>query len=124
MALLSIPDNIHFYQRTMVCRDVVDTRRWTSNTLYGSLAGTKKHVGTSFSDPSHVAKCFDLIHMVAAARRNGWSGLVSNSNCFVVPPMKFAEESCIVMEDCICRGMPVLLLSAGQPGRRRPRLSR
>jgi trimethylamine--corrinoid protein Co-methyltransferase len=45
---------------------------------------------------------------------------VSNSNCFVVPPMKFAEESCIVMEDCIRRGMPMLLLSAGQAGATAP----
>ncbi len=114
-------DNIHFYQRTMVCRDVIDNQEMDLNTLYGSLAGTKKHVGTSFSDPSHVAKCFDLIHMVAGGEEK-WleRPFVSNSNCFVVPPMKFAEESCIVMEDCIRRGMPVLLLSAGQAGATAP----
>ena len=32
------------------------------NTLYGCLSGTAKHVGTSFSDPSHVADCFDMIY--------------------------------------------------------------
>ncbi|MBP9183549.1 MAG: trimethylamine methyltransferase family protein, partial [Fuscovulum sp.] len=42
-------DNIHFYQRTMVCRDVVDNKEMDLNTLYGCLAGTTKHVGTSFS---------------------------------------------------------------------------
>ena len=45
---------------------------------------------------------------------------VSNSNCFVVPPMKFATESCKVMEECIKGGMPVLLLSAGQAGATAP----
>jgi trimethylamine--corrinoid protein Co-methyltransferase len=45
---------------------------------------------------------------------------VSNSNCFVVPPMKFAEESCITMEACIRAGMPMLLLSAGQAGATAP----
>jgi trimethylamine--corrinoid protein Co-methyltransferase len=114
-------DNIHFYQRTMVCRDVKDNREMDLNTLYGSLAGTKKHVGTSFSDPSHVADCFDLIHMVAGGEE-AWleRPFVSNSNCFVVPPMKFAEESCITMEDCVRRGMPMLLLSAGQAGATAP----
>ncbi|MGQ0566245.1 MAG: trimethylamine methyltransferase family protein [Gemmobacter sp.] len=114
-------DNIHFYQRTMVCRDVVDNRDMDLNTLYGSLAGTTKHVGTSFSDPAHVADCFDLIHMVAGGEEK-WleRPFVSNSNCFVVPPMKFAEESCITMEDCIRRGMPMLLLSAGQAGATAP----
>ncbi len=47
----------------------------------------------------------------------------SNSNCFVVPPMKFAEESCITMEHCVRGGMPVLLLSAGQAGATAPRRS-
>ncbi|MEL6206842.1 MAG: trimethylamine methyltransferase family protein, partial [Pseudomonadota bacterium] len=45
---------------------------------------------------------------------------ISNSNCFVVPPMKFASESCEVMEACIRAGMPVLLLSAGQAGATAP----
>ena len=114
-------DNIHFYQRTMVCRDVVDNRDMDINTLYGCLSGTTKHVGTSFSDPAHVADCFDLIHMVAGGEEK-WleRPFVSNSNCFVVPPMKFAEESCITMEDCIRRGMPMLLLSAGQAGATAP----
>ena len=114
-------DNIHFYQRTMVCRDVLDNLEMDLNTLYGSLAGTTKHVGTSISDPSHVASCFDLIHMVAGGEEK-WleRPFVSNTNCFVVPPMKFAEESCITMEDCIRRGMPMLLLSAGQAGATSP----
>jgi trimethylamine--corrinoid protein Co-methyltransferase len=34
--------------------------------------------------------------------------------------MKFATESCLVMESCIRNGMPVLLLSAGQAGATAP----
>ncbi len=114
-------DNIHFFQRTMVCRDVIDNFDMDANTLYACLAGTTKHVGTSFSDPSHVAGCMDLIHLVAGGEQ-AWRArpFVSNSNCFVVPPMKFAEESCIAMEHCIRAGMPVLLLSAGQAGATAP----
>nr|WP_199743742.1 trimethylamine methyltransferase family protein [Pseudorhodobacter sp. E13] len=114
-------DNIHFYQRTMVCRDIPDNLDMDLNTLYGSVSGTRKHVGTSFSDPSHVAPCFDLLYTIAGGEEK-WleRPFVSNSNCFVVPPMKFAEESCIVMEDCIRRGMPMLLLSAGQAGATSP----
>jgi trimethylamine---corrinoid protein Co-methyltransferase len=114
-------DNIHFYQRTMVCRDVVDNREMDLNTLYACLSGTTKHVGTSFSDPAHVADCFEMLYTVAGGE-DKWRErpFVSNSNCFVVPPMKFAEESCITMEDCIRRGMPMLLLSAGQAGATAP----
>ncbi len=114
-------DNIHFYQRTMVCRDVIDNVDMDLNTLYACLAGTKKHVGTSFFDPDAVAPAFDILHQVAGGE-DKWRErpFVSNSNCFVVPPMKFAEESCRVMEDCIRRGMPMLLLSAGQAGATAP----
>ena len=58
-------DNIHFFQRTMVCRDVLDNRDMDLNTLYACLPGTTKHVGTSFSDPAHVADCFEMLHTVA-----------------------------------------------------------
>lgn len=114
-------DNIHFFQRAMVCRDVADNFLMDVNTLYACCAGTTKHVGTSFSDPSHVQGCFEILHMIAGGE-DKWRErpFVSNSNCFVVPPMKFAEESCIAMEHCIRGGMPVLLLSAGQAGATAP----
>jgi trimethylamine--corrinoid protein Co-methyltransferase len=114
-------DNIHFFQRVMVCRDVADNYDMDVNTLYACLAGTRKHVGTSFSEPHHVAGCMELIHMVSGGEAE-WRvrPFVSNSNCFVVPPMKFAEESCRTMELCIRAGMPVLLLSAGQAGATAP----
>ena len=114
-------DNVHFFQRPMVCRDIVDNFDMDINTIFASCAGTTKHIGTSFSDPSHVAGCFDMLHMIAGGEA-AWRDrpFVSNTNCFVVPPMKFAEESCVVMEDCIRRGMPVLLLSAGQAGATAP----
>ena len=114
-------DNIHFFQRAMVCRDVADNLLMDMNTLYACCAGTTKHVGTSFSDPAHVADGFEMLHMIAGGE-DKWRArpFVSNSNCFVVPPMKFATESCQTMEHCIREGMPILLLSAGQAGATAP----
>jgi len=114
-------DNVHFFQRVMVCRDVPDNFDMDMNTLYACCAGTTKHVGTSFSDPAYVQGGFDLLHMIAGGE-DKWRArpFVSNSNCFVVPPMKFAEESCRTMEACIRGGMPMLLLSAGQAGATAP----
>lgn len=105
----------------MVCRDVPDLIDMDMNTLYACLSGTTKHVGTSFSDPISVDPGFEMLHMVAGGEA-AWRArpFVSNSNCFVVPPMKFAEESCITMEKCVRAGMPMLLLSAGQAGATAP----
>lgn len=114
-------DNVHFFQRPMVARDIEDNFEMDLNTIYASCAGTKKHVGTSIFDPDYVDGCLDLLHHIAGGE-DKWRErpFVSNSNCFVVPPMKFATESCRVMEKCIAGGMPVLLLSAGQAGATAP----
>jgi trimethylamine--corrinoid protein Co-methyltransferase len=45
---------------------------------------------------------------------------VSQSNCFVVPPLKFAVDACRCLETAVYGGMPVLLLSAGQAGATAP----
>lgn len=114
-------DNIHFVQRPMVARDVLDNLEMDLNTVYACCAGTTKHIGTSFTDPSHVAPAIEMLHMIAGGA-DKWRErpFVSNSNCFVVPPMKFATESCEVMEACIKADMPVLLLSAGMAGATAP----
>ncbi|MEN8709450.1 MAG: trimethylamine methyltransferase family protein [Paracoccaceae bacterium] len=114
-------DNIHFLQRPMVARDIVDNLEMDLNTIYACCMGTKKHVGTSITEPSHNEKCIELVHHIAGGEE-AWRArpFVSNSNCFVVPPMKFATESCEVMEGMIHAGMPVLLLSAGQAGATAP----
>ncbi|MBO9410636.1 MULTISPECIES: trimethylamine methyltransferase family protein [unclassified Ruegeria] len=114
-------DNIHFVQRPMVCRDITDNMEMDLNTVYAACSGTFKHIGTSFTEPSHVAPAVEMLHMIAGGE-DKWRErpFVSNSNCFVVPPMKFATESCEVMEECIKAGMPVLLLSAGMAGATAP----
>lgn len=114
-------DNIHFFQRPLVCRDITDNFELDINTIYGACAGTTKHIGVSFSEPSHVEGCIELLHMIAGGEE-AWRArpFVLNTNCFVVPPMKFATESCEAMEIAIRAGMPVLLLSAGQAGATAP----
>ena len=123
-------DNVHFFQRPMVCRDIEDNLLLDLATIYACCANTTKHVGTSFSDPAHVSDCIELLHLIAGGPDGladgtgeaAWRArpFVLNSNCFVVPPMKFATESCMAMETAIAAGMPLLLLSAGQAGATAP----
>jgi len=114
-------ENIHFLQRPMVARDITDNLEMDLNTIYACCSGTMKHVGTSFTDPAFVPQALEMLHMIAGGE-DKWRErpFVLNSNCFVVPPMKFATESCQVMEACIEGGMPVLLLSAGMAGATAP----
>lgn len=114
-------DNIHFFQRPMVCRDIPDNFEMDMNTIYGACTGTTKHIGTSFTEPSFMPGLFEFIYDLAGGEdKFREHPFLTNSNCFVVPPMKFATESCEVMEQCIRGGMPVLLLSAGMAGATAP----
>ncbi|MEL7212931.1 MAG: trimethylamine methyltransferase family protein [Pseudomonadota bacterium] len=114
-------DNIHFLQRPMVARDIANNREMDLNTIYACVSGTTKHIGTSISEPDFCDDILELLQMIAGSE-GAWRArpFVLNSNCFVVPPMKFATESCETMEAMIRGGMPVLLLSAGQAGATAP----
>ncbi len=66
------------------------------NTLYACCASTTKHVGVSFTSPDYIPSALEMLHLIAGGEEQ-WRArpFVSNSNCFcVVPPMKFAQESC------------------------------
>ena len=114
-------DHIHFFQRSMVPRDLEDPREMDFNTCYACVQGTTKHVGTSFVVPEHADQSIDMLEMIAGGQQQ-WEQrpFVSLSCCFVVPPMRFAEDACRVLETCVRRGMPILLLAAGQAGATSP----
>jgi trimethylamine--corrinoid protein Co-methyltransferase len=114
-------DNIHFFQRPMVPRDIPDPLAMDFNTLYACVSGTSKHVGTSFTVRENVAPALEMLYEIAGGEdKFRERPFVSNSNCFVVPPMKFAEDACGVLEACVAGGIPILLLSAGQAGATAP----
>jgi trimethylamine--corrinoid protein Co-methyltransferase len=114
-------EHIHFFQRTLVPRDVPDPAEMDINTCYAAVTGTTKHVGTSWVAPQHLALSFEMLHAIAGGEA-AWRArpFVSQSNCFVVPPMKFATDACRTLELAVRGGMPVLLLSAGQAGATAP----
>ena len=114
-------EHIHFFQRPMVCRDLEDIREMDINTCYASISGTKKHVGTSFSFPETVDEAIQMLHLISGSEAD-WRKrpFVSMSSCFVVPPLKFAEDASACLEAGVRGGMPILLLSAGQAGATAP----
>ncbi len=114
-------EHIHFFQRTVVPRDLPDPFDMDFNTAYACVSATTKHVGTSFVNPRHVQASLEMLHAISGGEAK-WRErpFVSQSNCFVVPPMKFATDACRCLEAAVAGGMPVLLLSAGQAGATAP----
>ena len=114
-------EHLHFYQRAVVPRDIPEAAAMDINTCYLSVSGTTKHVGTSWVHPDHLIESLKMLHEIAGGE-DKWRArpFVSQSNCFVVPPLKFASDACKCLEVAVLAGMPVLLLSAGQAGATAP----
>lgn len=119
--LVDAMEHIHFYQRPLVARDMLDPRGLDFNTCYASVSATSKHVGSSWVQPEHVIESLEMLYLVAGNERR-WRArpFVSMSSCFVVPPLRFAEDACRCLEVAVRGGMPVLLLAAGQAGATSP----
>ncbi|MEM7172863.1 MAG: trimethylamine methyltransferase family protein [Pseudomonadota bacterium] len=119
--LADLLPNIHMFQRTVVARDLEDPREMDLNTAYACLAGTAKHVGTSFTNGDHLSEAVAMMQMIAggdAALRA--RPFLCVSTCFIVPPLKFAEEALSVIEVAAKSGVPLKLVSAGQAGATSP----
>ena len=114
-------EHIHMFQRTNVLCDIKDNYAMDLNTTYNSVMGTTKHVGSSWTEAQHLEKTLKLLHLIAGSEE-AWRArpFVSQSSCFVVSPMKFAEEALECLRVAVEGSMPVLLLSAGQAGATAP----
>jgi trimethylamine--corrinoid protein Co-methyltransferase len=119
--LVDCLDNIQFFQRPVVARDLTDNRNLDVNTCYAAVSGTSKHVGSSWVDPEHVEESIQMLHLIAGGE-SAWRErpFVSMACTFVVPPLKFAEDSCRCLEVAVRGGMPVLLLSGPMVGATAP----
>ncbi len=114
-------DHIHMFQRTCVLRDITDSYALDVNTIYNSVMGTTKHIGSSWTEAQHLEDTLKMLHIIAGSEEQ-WRErpFVSISCCHVVPPMKFADEALDCIRVAVEGGMPVLLLSAGQSGATSP----
>ena len=114
-------DNLHFFVRPVVTRELTDVRELDLNTAYATMMGTTKPTGTSFFKPEHVYEAVEMFDIALGGegefRRRPF--MVAN-NTFVVPPMRYAEESAECMVAQVRAGMPINLLSAGQAGATAP----
>ncbi len=119
--LVDTLDNIHFFWRPVVARDLPDPLDLDLNTAYASMHGTSKHIGLSFTGGHNVKTAVEMFDVALGAegafRKRPFCSI---SCCHVVPPLCFAEESCEALEMAVRQGMPALLLSAGQAGATSP----
>lgn len=119
--LVDTLDNIHYYWRSVVARDMPTAHDVDLNTTYACLSGTTKHIGVSYVDGESVYEAVRMMDMLLGGEGEFKKRpICSISCCHVVPPMRFAEESCDALEAAVRSGMPATLLSAAQAGATSP----
>ena len=119
--IVDLQEHIHFCSRPVVGTEAPDPLTLDVNTAYAILAGTSKHTCMSITLPENVAPIAEICYAVAggeAAFRAAPFMTVMATH--VVPPLRFATESCEIVYEAVRRGFPVQLISAGQMGATSP----
>lgn len=109
-------DNIHFYLRACVARDI-SVEALDLNTYYAALASTTKHVSGNCFTLESLREVLEMAAMVAGSEQAlRQRPLVSFVTSFTVSPLRWATETVEVLTAVVRAGMPVFLSTAPQSG--------
>jgi trimethylamine--corrinoid protein Co-methyltransferase len=113
-------DNIHFYLRAVVARDVrnddIDV-----NTFYACLSATNKHVMGGCYFPAKVAELKKMGALIAGSEERFLERPFFSFNlCWMISPLRFAVETTETLTAAVRAGIPVSLVSAPQAGATSP----
>ncbi len=113
--------NIHWCYRSPIARDMETAELLDINTAYALLRGTTKPIGLSLASVENVkavTKMFDLVlGGEGQFKRAPIAHIIQGAG---VPPLRFAYERCIIKEEAIRQGFPVMIASAPQAGATAP----
>lgn len=118
--LVDALDNIHFYLRPVVARDV-GNEDIDINTFYAALASTTKHVMGGCYFAGKVAEIKELGALIAGGEEAFLARPFLSLNLgFVVSPLRFAPETVETLTTAVRAGLPVALVSAPLSGATAP----
>lgn len=114
-------ENIHWFSRTVVPTEYQDPAVLDINTAYATMAGTRKHIGTSFMQAENVAPTVEMFDTVLG----GPGRFAQRPFCHLhattmVPPLRFSIDTAHVMVAAMEHGMPISAITAGQAGATAP----
>lgn len=118
--LVDTLDNIHFYLRPVVAREVANDDI-DVNTFYACLAATRKHVMGGCYFPEKVAEIKQMGVMMAGSEAAFQARPFLSFNLgWMVSPLRFATETTATLTEAVRAGIPVALVSAPQAGATSP----
>ncbi len=121
MRVLDASPNIHYGVRPVVARDVAEPFELDVNTAFACMKATSKPIGISFCEPGHVAPIVEMFDIALG----GAGTFKKRPFCMavivhVVPPLTFAEDGILTLEQALGAGMIPQICSAGQAGATSP----
>ncbi len=118
--LVDALDNIHFYLRPVVARDL-DNDDIDINTFYAALSATTKHVMGGCYFASKVAEIKELGALIAGSQETFLARPFLSLNLgFMISPLRFAPETVETLTAAVRAGLPVALVSAPLSGATAP----
>ena len=119
--LVDTLDNIHFFSRPVTARDMQTALDLDVNTAFACLFGTSKHVVTSVTAGRHVEAIADICEMIAGSKAAfAKRPFLSLNINHVIPPLRFSEAACGVMQQAVRLGLPFSVNSIDQAGASSP----
>ncbi|MEW5720712.1 MAG: trimethylamine methyltransferase family protein, partial [Chloroflexota bacterium] len=113
-------DNIHFYLRPCVARDIPPDLL-DVNSYYACLAATQKHVMGNCFKPDTVRQVMEMAALIAGSpERLRARPFISWITCWTVSPLRYAPETVEALDEVVRQGMPVVISSAPQAGATSP----
>jgi trimethylamine---corrinoid protein Co-methyltransferase len=113
--------NIHWCYRTPIARDMETTEQLDINTAYALLRGTSMPLGITIGSVENIRAVTSMFDMALGQegqfKKTPIAHMVQGAG---VPPLRFAFERCIIKEEAIRQGFPIMIASAPQAGATSP----
>ena len=110
-------ENIHFFSRPMVARDMLDEESLDINTAYACLKGTRKHIMTSITNPHDVSKVAEMCFIIAGSKEAFLERPFLSLNInHSVSPLRFDSRSAEVIIEAARIGIPIQANTFSQVG--------
>ncbi len=118
--LVDALDNIHFYLRPVVARDVPN-ELLDVNKTYAAISNTSKHVMTSAYNVGSAREVVEMVSLAAGGKAAYEERpIVSFTSCWTVSPLRYAPETVEVLLELVRQNIPVTMSSAPQSGATSP----
>jgi len=118
--LVDALENIHFYLRPVVARDV-PVNLLDVNKTYAAICNTTKHVMTSAYNSASAQDVIEMVSMIMGGKDiYEERPIVSFTACWTVSPLRYAPETVEVLIELVKQNIPVAISSAPQSGATSP----